>query len=153
MWKNNKAIISSGKWIDNAFISYIQWTKSNVTHHICLRTNTRFSDSLKFSKFDRNIHAILTKVPFDVAENQKVYIEGVLQQNPFVTIDNKKRSAGRIRAFHTSLIDSNYEDINSIELCGFVAGDLIKTTEFSMYRIATHFMPPLVLSHLLFNIW
>lgn len=91
-------------------------------------------------------------MPFEVAENQSMHIEGVLQQQPFVTIDNKNRSRGIIISFQASIIESHYEDINAVELCGLIRGDPIQTALFSMYRIGTRFTTKSVLTQSLSNI-
>lgn len=119
--------ILSGTVIKEPFVH------TNGIKSLLLRTND--------SKYGSAITRVYTRTNANITEGQQLYAAGHLSSNEFFLANDKKRFEFAVNTTETTLLRSCHEDINFVELKGIVLGELINTDAFTMFRLATRFLP------------
>ncbi|XP_031623440.1 uncharacterized protein LOC116340860 [Contarinia nasturtii] len=106
------------------------------THSLSIRTNE--SDS------NYTIHNVHTKFVSNITPGERIHVAGNFVSSPIQTSDGKTLTQSVIKAFKTHALSnsdsSEYlsDDINSIEIIGNVASDVLVKDEYCTFVAATH---------------
>lgn len=88
----------------------------------------------------RSIHRVNANANRDIDADQLVHVTGYLNTNEFTNVDGKRRYEARINAINLSTLETSNKDVNSVEIRGVVASDVISTSDFAMFRVLTTFV-------------
>lgn len=118
------------------------------TKSIGMCSESAASTKWRLSKKNINSSAVLRvhhRAQLNIASGQYLHVTGHLHTERFTNEVGKNRTDAVVKSTDIFSVGSAHEGLNSIELKGIVAADIIKVKEFSMIRVLTTFLPQWVL--------